>query len=528
MGTSTDSGRGIGRKLTVLLLCSIAGLATCKDWEDWDNVFRKRWYGWKHSDNGYSIVVGNRVIWLFGDTFVHEGTAATDQEYIIGGNTLAVHNLSSPPYTPPVTQDSDPSASTGAHFFARNSAGAVRDITWSGTPGDLRFFGQKCNDNQNYDAAKYPFLMWPGHGMATSAGLAVFSYETHFPSLFPRKTYVHKYGNYLADPSQWTCQPPVVLSHTVQYSSLNQPSPVAPDALTVSTDPPLQWGIAIVNATGGGSYIFGTRLEPGGFDFFPDAKLAWVSVPSDVYDENKWFFYYAAKTNGCTLAPCFKQIKPDNVAKRNDLATVAQDVAPEFSVDLVSHTETGVAGTFSGTQYVMVHGTLAKLLDANGNEYTPPQGHFLQKDEIVNFRTVVMRSSSVATRFPRLIDGIGVFDSQGNKIGSTAIRDIIAKSVDGYPPADREVISGYNAYRSIHALKGHAPISQDGSIVITYHVWRKQDCPVTQQTCDRVQEDLYYNAAAAIVGPSEQISRFRFTKVPVKKVWPWCQAHGPC
>jgi hypothetical protein len=86
-----------------------AVVVACSGWEDWDRAFRRRYYGWKSSDAGSTIVLpGNRLLWIFGDTVVHpDNVTSTDEEGFIFGNTIAVHTLQSPASVAPLTQDTD-------------------------------------------------------------------------------------------------------------------------------------------------------------------------------------------------------------------------------------------------------------------------------------------------------------------------------------------------------------------------------------------------------------------------------------
>lgn len=136
-------------------------------------------------------------------------------------------------------------------------------------------------------------------------------------------------------------------------------------------------------------------------------------------------------------------------------------------------------------------------------------------------------------------------------IGSTVRSDIIAKQQTepgtgtGWQPADRNVVSGYNAYRNVHAVKGHKELSTDGSVLVTYNVWGKKRCTPAAHPgypgaeCDALDEvDLYYSAQAATGVannalppiPSKQVnavSSFRSLKFPTKYVYPWCNLESP-
>lgn len=35
----------------------------CEYWPDWDNVFRKRYWGWMQGDAGSTVVIGNQLLW---------------------------------------------------------------------------------------------------------------------------------------------------------------------------------------------------------------------------------------------------------------------------------------------------------------------------------------------------------------------------------------------------------------------------------------------------------------------------------
>jgi hypothetical protein len=154
-----------------------------------------------------------------------------------------------------------------------------------------------------------------------------------------------------------------------------------------------------------------------------------------------------------------------------------------------------------------------------------------------------MRSSTNPRQFP------GPTHGTSTSYGSTVRADTIGKDLTepgtGSPvaAADKKVVSGYNAYRSVHAVKGHSELSEPGNILVTYDVWGLARCDPSwdDQECDTavypVEYDLYYTAADAgasgyFDGPHNGyqqygVSALRSLKFPIKYVKPWCTLESP-
>jgi hypothetical protein len=188
---------------------------------------------------------------------------------------------------------------------------------------------------------------------------------------------------------------------------------------------------------------------------------------------------------------------------------------------------------------------LANLMKENGTEYTPGNGDpdappWLVPSISANFREIVMRSSTDPKRFPGPNNGAKL----GNPpTGSTVRADTIAKRLPEpgtgsfIEASDLNVVSDYNAYRNVHAVKGHAVLSEAGNILVSYYVWGKKRCPLTQDLCPNVEPDLYYSASAAGAANNSMppingtqvnaVSSFRTMKFPLKYVYPWCAMQNP-
>jgi hypothetical protein len=243
-----------------------------------------------------------------------------------------------------------------------------------------------------------------------------------------------------------------------------------------------------------------------------------------------WSFRYAGGTTPCTGSACWSTTLPSTLSLRNSLSKVAQSIAPEFSVQWMTHN--------GDSRWILVHGGKVPLINLNGSDYTGTPPAWLAVKVDANFRQIVMRSSTLPTSFPGSANG-----ATGSS-GSTVRADTIAKNLtepgtgNAVNAADPKVVSGYNALRSVHAVKGHAEISEPGNVTVTYYVWDILRCTTSQQTCTKPSEfDLYYTAAdAGATGFTDSpkdghlgnsISSLRALKFPLKYVRPWCTQESP-
>ena len=92
--TSSPRRRGRRARLGLAFLALLLTFLACEGWEDWDTPFRRRYYGWKTSDGGSTVLLpgpdGNlgtnddQILWVFGDTVVNPGGPLD----LILGNTI--------------------------------------------------------------------------------------------------------------------------------------------------------------------------------------------------------------------------------------------------------------------------------------------------------------------------------------------------------------------------------------------------------------------------------------------------------
>lgn len=525
VSSTTKGEKPLRRRLWAVAAVAMTVGVACQYWEWWDEVFNRS-QGWFSSDGGSTVVLpGNRLLWVFGDTVTAPLNTSNPFEPTGGsvyGNTLGLHAIGNPKETPP-----NPSAAT---FWARTKAGGVTNISTS-APDRVKFFRYKTCSGWDDGAP----TLWPGDGTMVGSSLFFMTWKLEFDTagvpvvaenVFQKNTGVTSSNL----PSGWTCSQSGVVHPPRQYGS-----PVS--AAEVFWDPPLVWGVAIYRHSNGWNYIFGHRKQPGssaGELEIVDAVVA-KATDADIFDYTKWLYRYNEDTTtpagSCSpTARCWLNHYPNTVSTRDALRIAAVDVGPEFSVDKITHTEQGPFGPVSGTRFVMVHGAHTKLLNQNGNDFQPGSTSHLYPDYQFNFRVVVVRSvKDQLDKWP----GPGQGDT--SQSGSTARADILAKQINwpGYGsvgPLDRNTVTGYNAYRSIHAIKGHGAISAPGNIMISYNVWRHWVC--TDGTCDNPAEDttmvLGYTSNDVVQG--NYVSPFRFAQIPLRVVEPWCQAHfsGDC
>lgn len=555
----------LARRLPLAGMLVAAGLVGgCEAWPDWDNVFRKRYFGWLQSDAGNAILIGSKVLWVFGDTYVHAdqdlGTRTTG---VVFGNTIMIHPVGSPASTPPAATD-DLSFPTTARYFARNPATGQTpwDITYAAVPTIAgEFFGNDCT---SYGGP----IKWPGSGIYQSGSLALFTYQLKsYQDWTIVKQRIHRHNGVPNESNlgAWTCQAPTEIP--------NQYATESPTPCELAQDPNLLWGLSVAKipsgqTDAGHTYVFGWRAQPCYVDpqTCPSCSnirmhVAKVEQDSAIFTyPTGWKFLYKAGSVQCGAAstlPCWKPAIPNNLGKRNMLHVAADGVAGEFSVEWV--VPQGKPG-----RWVLVHGGLAPLLRPDGTAYDPGgadlmNAPWLQTSIDVNYRQVVLRTSDDPKNFPGPLHGAR-YPATGTPVGSTVRSDTIAfpQTEPGtgnvYPAVDPNVVSGYNAYRNVHAVKGHAMLSTEGNMMVTYYVWGKTRCAPDDSACGcavgevpdeetgkcpgaRTDADLYYSQAAAGAAnelesplPANQVnavSSFRSLKFPLKYVHPWCTSETP-
>jgi hypothetical protein len=136
------------RRVLLALACVPAIFAGgCEQWSDWDNVFRKRFWGWMQGDAGSTVAIGGQLLWVFGDSISHgDGTSAqhgTNEKNSrnftpMFGNFIALHPLSSSPYQAPQVGSADEnwgSYTGNVRYFGRDFATSdpVKEITYEAT-----------------------------------------------------------------------------------------------------------------------------------------------------------------------------------------------------------------------------------------------------------------------------------------------------------------------------------------------------------------------------------------------------------
>lgn len=545
-------------RLQALGICLLGaiGADACEGLEDWDQPFRKRYYGWLQSDGGTSIVIRDKVLWVFGDTHVHTEQDATKRNHgSFFSNSIAIHPLGSPASTPPQAADGVLNATTSVRYWARRATVAGNppwDITYDAVPNHesglstaAPMFGSSCN---TFGGG----VFWPGGGTFAGSTLGVFNYTlANLDNWAVVGHTIQKYSipvGLEAYPQYWTCHSPATIPNQFTSSS--------PTMCDQAIDPSLLWGLTVVKVPAGtdagDTYIFGKRMAPcyvGGTGDTCGActsanlHLAKVETDSALHTyPTGWNFYYKAGSAECPgTSPCWSTAVPNNVSMRNILHVAATEIGPELSIE-------HVAPVGHPARWVMVHGGLVPLLGVDGSDYTGPIPQWLATAAGVNYREIVMRSSNAPGAFPG--PAHGAQRKLGSTIvGSTVRADIIAKNLTEpgtgttYNAVDRNVISGYNALRNIHAVKGHNALSADGHILVTYYVWGRARCDPTNpehddyEECPWTEPDLYYSAAAAGAAsnadpPSDSaqanaVSSFRSLKFPTKYVHPWCAAQTP-
>jgi hypothetical protein len=555
--------RARARKWANLLLMLAAPVA-CEGWEEWDNAFRRRFLGWHTGDGGFMVEIpGNRLMTVFGDTYTVNAYAGTGGHGVVFGSTVAVHPIKNPANQAPTTVDDNPyDPSNEVKFFGRNttSPNAAKEITWDAS-GTWRYFGRSCGDLTGH--------VWPAHGIAVGTSeLAQFTYKmNNVDDWIVTEQNILRFTSVTSSnsPLNWNCS-------TTSETNRRIPSqyPAGQEVALSPADPPLIWGSAVVaHPTNGETLIYGVRKDPcdpeadpedpEACPYFGNAKIAKVSTRShlfsystgsEIYD-TLWYFYYVKGTDFrdathtgsayyCQTGPCWIRVKPtavagannqekeDAITRRNALRTVAWEVPTEFSVDYITDTVDGI----TASRWIMVHGDAANLLNANGTEYTPPPNPppWVVKTTWNNLRKLVMRSTTNSTRFPHLPHGDRHKNSSGTVLGST-------HNTDWIKDADPKVVAGYNAYRSVHAVRGQGRIRSSGYMYVSYHVWDHYVHSQTGQPCvpsdsedyckDTVVPWLYYTAADAANGASYRISPFRFTAIPLDTVHPWCGSNCP-
>jgi hypothetical protein len=549
------TGHGHGRPpIAVLVLCLAGGLlvGACEGSDAWDQAFRKRYWGWMAGDGGATIKIGTLLLWVFGDTFAHadgQQAAATRNFSEILGNTIALHPLNGT--TPPWNADGTwNSTSQEIRFYGRSwpvspNPPATKDITYTetvagtgplGFSNTAQFFGSSCSGVGG--------PQWPAGGIYQSSRLALFTYFINYDSWAPIGHTIQKYTNVnTTSVSSWTCEAP--------GSIPNQYTTTSPDGCTLNQDPPLNWGVAVVKipsgqTDAGHTYIYGTKRQAcptcSACQLYPGLIVAKVESDSEIYNYPRdttptgWKFRYRSWTSQCLGGvSCWSSTPPTSLALRNELHFVTGSVSPEFSIERVTHS--------GQSRWVLLHSLVAPLKNPNGSDYTGTIGQWLQNAAIANFREIVMRSSDTPLQFPGVTQGAKKYTS-GVIMGSTARADIIANSYaepgtgTPYGPADPKVVSGYNAYRNIHAVRGHRDISSAASINVSYYVWDHKRCSPSVDLCNaEVEKDLYYSAADAGAANNNSpptdghlgasISSFRFLEFPLKYVHPWCAQQSP-
>ena len=518
-----SAGRG-RRAAAVAGTSALLAAGACEGWEVWDDAFKRTpvcpgsdpncpyetitsclgaGCGWSSSDAGSTVTLpGNRLLFAHGDTYLnpHWGAHPLRHPRYIFGTTLAIAPLGDPPSTPP--------QASAMRFYARSQGGSPKNITTRWVLDDQAYFRPACSGGAG--------TVWPGDGIVKGSTLWYFTWWVE--DFVIKQHVIQKYTGVTSSstPTGWTCQ--TVTQPPPQYSVF------PPTEAQRTLDPQLLLGVAIVDDPATTDlYIYGTRAPPGGSEL--NAVLA-KATDSTIGTYTSWQFLYKPGTQGCGSSPCFVTNYPDSLSERNNLFFVAEGVAPEFSVDIVTHTEQGPYGSFGGTRAVMVHGGNAPLMDANGEDYTPGPSSHLYTDYLANFREVVIRSSVFMIAFPDPNNGElqNFFGIQG----STARADVLAKP-DVWPELtgalDPNVVKGYNAYRNIHSLKGHAEISSAGSITVTYNVWKHWTCGLACEGNELAEATDLLAYSESLAASDSYVSPFRFANFPLSVVYPWCQAH---
>jgi hypothetical protein len=586
------------RKLLVPVVAAALWFVGCQGWPDWDQTFQKRFYGWVGGDSDCSIALpGNRILWTFGDSFIMPDDTATDPKaQSLFGNTVAVGQLQAITSTPPHTPDADttdPSsglfdAATDMHFFSRANvdmtlaadnldapAGKVVDITYRGGNVNLgQFFNKDCVGGGTNRG-----VLWPVDGIVRGDLLAVFTWDVNPDKLQLTDIYLQKYSNIGGDPKDWHCEAPAPIKLPSQYLPLPEyTAPSTGDAMNDTmaairnqdvyirdVDPPLLLGAAVVHS-GGYTYIFGSRPHKGYTNIPGDVKLARVADGADLFSPlTAWEFLYETGYYCPGSVPCWVPHYPVSPTDRDALRTVAPNVPSEFSVDELANPE---PGPDKPPVFIMVHGYQVPLLGRAGEEFSPPADSWTQVPAAINFRGIRMRSTTDIEHFPDATSGVQAAFNGNDMIGSSASGDPIGRgysdqhndellgSVGGtIDPVDKEVISGQNnAFRGVHAVKGHGAISDattSGVIYASYYVHGQNRLPSafgsliaefgaicpTSWSKDEAgllcepEGTLAYggsNSAFASDDLANRVSLVRFIKLNLNRVYPWCKAAGLC
>jgi hypothetical protein len=263
-----------------LTVAAILATVACQLWEPWDNVFKRLTVGWSSADGGSTVTLpGNRLLWVFGDTYLNPHTPGPDPaapvpQYAFG-NTLGVHPIGIPQYAAP--------APSGASFFARDLNGVAANITSSVPSGGATQYFRRSSCNRTDEG-----LAWPGDGIVvgtTNLFYMTWAIESPPPDTPPpalpyfKQNIIQKFTGVTSGstPIAWGCTTATPLP--AQYS------PLPPSDATLASDPPLMWGVAIIeDPSTHDIYIFGTRRDPDSLDTqnLPDAVLAraWIALGS--------------------------------------------------------------------------------------------------------------------------------------------------------------------------------------------------------------------------------------------------------